>query len=364
MGPAAIFSLLKLEQGFRPSQVQDWLDQTCPEGTTSVASGGAPQSNIFIFPLIRRMYPALIATELASVQPMDRPDGKIFFLDAYRVEGGVSETDAAGVVSSSRVRIDRTDSLSSSYADDPGECEVSKRIQLHLAGRSVVAQTKKLHALWTIEELQDLRAYHGLDAAAELVAVLAQELALEWNQIVLNEMLAGATAGNVSFGTAAPTGFTQTEWDRYISRFIMYAGNNIFKNRRGEMTHIVAGADAWLRLAGIFNLETRNITTSEAFAGLSMTPFTNGPFAGLRTYKTSFWDAVNTNKILIVRRGPTWSDVPYVWAPYVDYVSPTLTTPDIFTQKQGMMSRAAHTVVNGNAMSVVTVNAGATGEPL
>ena len=360
-GEQAIRGLMMLEQGYRPQEVGDWMDQACPEGTTSVASGGAPTSNVFIFPLIRRLYPQLIASEIASVQPIDRPEGKIFFLDAYRIEPGASETDAAGVVSSSRVRIDRTDSLSSSYADDPGECEVSKRIQLHLAGRSVTAQTKKLHANWTIEELQDLRAYHGLDAAAELVTALARELALEWNQIILNELLAGATAGNVSFGTVAPSGYTQTEWDRYVARFFFQASNNIFKKRRGEMTHIIAGADAWLRLVGVFNLDTRNISTGEAFAGLSMTPFTDGPFAGLRTYKTSFWDAVNTNKVLVIRRGPEWSDTPYVWAPYIDYVSPVLTTPDIFTQKQGMMSRAAHSVVAGDAISVVTVNAGSTG---
>lgn len=360
-GPAAITGLLRLAQGYSSEIVQDFLDQACDEGTTSVASGGAPISTAYIFPLVRRMFPMLIVNEIASIQPMDRPEGKIFYLDHYRVEPTLSETDAAGVVSSSRVRIDRTSSLSSSYSDDPGECNVSKRIQLHLAAKPVSAQTKKLHSIWSIEELQDLRAYHGLDVATELTTGMARELSMEWNQIVLNEMLAGAAAGNVSFGTAAPAGFTQTEWDRYIARFIFQAGNNIFKHRRGEMTHIVAGADAWLRLVGIFNLELRNINASEAFTGLSMTPFTDGPLAGLKTYKTSFWDAVNTNKILVIRRGPEWSDVPYVFAPYIDYISPVLTLPDVFTQKQGMMSRAAHTTVVPEAMSVITINVGATG---
>lgn len=35
----------------------------------------------FSYPLIRRMYPSLIARELVSVQPMTMPTGKIFFLD-------------------------------------------------------------------------------------------------------------------------------------------------------------------------------------------------------------------------------------------------------------------------------------------
>ena len=35
----------------------------------------------FALPLIRRIYPNLIANELVSVQPMKEPSGKIFYLD-------------------------------------------------------------------------------------------------------------------------------------------------------------------------------------------------------------------------------------------------------------------------------------------
>jgi hypothetical protein len=365
-GPAAITALTRLAQGYDPYRVQeDFLSQTCADGTTSVAAGGAPQSAIFIFPLVRRVFPLLIATELASVQPMDRPDGKIFYLDAYRVSTGVNSVDEGGSTVSDRMRIDRSDSFSDSYANDPGECGTANLLQLRLSAKSVTAQNKKLYAQWSIEEMQDLRAYHGLDAQGELVSSLAREIALEWNQVVLSEMLAGATAGNRTFNTTAPSGYTGPEWEKYISRYIDALSNDIFNKRHGDITHLIAGPAAWLKLGAAFNTGTnpRSGPEPEMYAGLTLTPFFTASMPGLKTYKTSFWSGVNASKILVLRRGQDWSDTPYVWAPYMDYVSPTLTLPDVFTQKQGIMSRVAHKVVVGDAMGTLTIASG-TGVPL
>lgn len=364
-GPTAIRGLLMMEQGYGAEEVTNFLDQACTDGTTAVGAGGAPQSNIFIFPLIRRVFPQLIATELASVQPMDRPDGKIFFLDAYRISTGVNSLDEAGATISNRMRMDRSDSFNSSYADDPGECNVSTLLQLRLSSVSVTAQTKKLHAIWSIEELQDLRAYHGLDVASELVSALSREIALEWNQIVLQEMLTGQTGGNSNFGTTAPAGYTQKEWDEYLPRYLDKASNDIFKKRYGDMTHVIAGPDAWLKLAAAFRVGTKPAGSNpEMFAGLTLTPFMSGSMVNLKTYKCSFWSSINTTKILVLRRGSDWSDTPYVWAPYIDYISPTLTLPDVFTQKQGIMSRAAHKVVISDALATVTIQQGVAGTAL
>jgi hypothetical protein len=365
-GPAAITALTRLAQGYDPYRVQeDFLNQACADGTTAVGAGGAPQSAIFIFPLVRRVFPLLIATELASVQPMDRPDGKIFFLDAYRVSTGVNSVDEGGNTISDRMRIDRSDSFSDSYADDPGECTTANLLQLRLSSKSVQAQNKKLYAQWSIEEMQDLRAYHGLDAQGELVSSLAREIALEWNQIVLQEMLDGATAGNRTFATTAPSGYSGPEWEKYISRYIDALSNDIFRKRHGDITHLIAGPNAWLKLGAAFSTGTnpRSGPEPEMYAGLTLTPFFTASMPGLKTYKTSFWGGVNSDKILVLRRGADWSDTPYVWAPYMDYVSQTLTLPDVFTQKQGIMSRVAHKVVVGDAMATLTIGAG-TGVPL
>jgi hypothetical protein len=361
-GPANLQALLRLSQGYSPNVVAEQvLYQSCADGTTSLGAGGAPSSALFIFPLVRRVYPRLIATELASVQPMDRPDGKIFYLDTIRKDAN-GYVDEAGATISDRMPIQRSDSFSDSYADDPGECEQTLFVQLRMSSKSIAAQTKKLSASWTIEELQDLRAYHNLDVSLELVGGLSREVALEWNQIVLAEMLAGALAGNLNFGTTAPSGYTQKEWDEYLPRYIDAASNKVFKQRNGDITHLVAGPDAWLKLSATHRIATNpNSETPSQFEGLTLTPWMGGSTPGLKVYKTSFWNARNSDKILVIRRGEDWSDTPYVWAPYIDYVSPVLTLPDTFNQKQGIMSRVAHKVVVGQAMATITIQAGQTG---
>lgn len=367
-GPGALKELVLLSQGFDPSCTADQvLFQDCSAaGSTTVGNSGAPQSAIFIFPLVRRVFPQLIATELASVQPMDRPDGKIFFLDAYRQSPGVNSVDAGGATVTGEMRIDRSDSFSSSYANNPGECQVTQTIQLRLSSVSVTADNKKLQAVWTIEELQDLRAYHGLDASLELVGSLSREIALEWNETVLNELVLNATGANLTFGTSNPTGYTQKEWDEYISRTLDSASAQIFKKRHGDITHIVAGPDAWVKLAATFRVGThpRDGANPEQYAGLTLTPFMQGTLSNVKTYKTSFWAATNTNTIMVLRRGSDWSDTPYVWAPYLDYVSPVLTLPNTFNQNQGIMSRVAHKVVVSDAIGTVTIAQGQTGVPL
>jgi hypothetical protein len=90
---------------------EEWLDQACSDCTTAVGSGGAPASAVFIFPLVRKVFPQLIASDLASIQPMDRPDGRIFYLTAYRISTGVDSVDEAGNTVSNRMAINRSESF-------------------------------------------------------------------------------------------------------------------------------------------------------------------------------------------------------------------------------------------------------------
>lgn len=367
-GRAAAGALLMLAQGHSGQDAADWMDreltQSAPDGYSAVGANGAPQSAPYIFPLIRRVYPQLFATEIASVQPLDKPDGKIFFLDFARKTVGTNYTDANGNTITDRTRNDNPAQFTSSYAADPGEGGTANFIQLKLSNLAVSVENKKLYAGWTLEEMQDLRAYHGLDAALELVGAMSQQVAMEWNLVVLNEMLAGATAGARTFNTTAPSGYTQKEWDEYISRYLVAGSNDIFKKRNGEYTHIIAGPDAWQHLAAAYRVGTvPNGFNPEQYAGITLNPIMVGAATNVKCYKTSLWGSQNTNSILLVRRGQDWSDTPYVWAPYMDTVTPILTTPEVFTQRQGILSRVAHKVVVGDAMATVTIASG-TGVPL
>ncbi len=361
-GPSAARALLALEQG-KTDHAQNILNQSfSAESTIANANAnndGAPLSAPLIFPLIRRVFPRYIMNEVASIQPMDRPQGKIFFLDAYRTE------DPAGF----EKRIDLNTSanpFNSSYADNNTEGSAAELIRLRLTGIIVTAYTKKIMAQWSIEEMQDLRAYHGLDASQELMGSTAREMALEWNKAVLDDMLLQATAYSGTYGGVVPaTGFpNQKDWDEYIWNYVQQLDNAVFSKRNGQITHLVCGVDAALALSKGLRYTTNiggdNGGDMELYPGTTFFGSVNVGALGTRykIFKTNFWGTGTTNgsKILGLRRGTEWSDTPYIWAPYTDYVTPQLTDPQDFSQKQGIASRAGKQVVVSDAMGVLTVN--------
>jgi hypothetical protein len=79
-----------LENQLKSSQ-QERLDEAAVgAGTTTVGSLGTFQK--FAFPLVRRVFPELIANSIVSVQPMSAPVSQVFYLGAARASGSTRET--------------------------------------------------------------------------------------------------------------------------------------------------------------------------------------------------------------------------------------------------------------------------------
>lgn len=72
-------------------------------------------------------------------------------------------------------------------------------IQFHIQQQPVVARTRKMRALWTIEASQDLKAYHNLDLEKELTELLTKELSLEIDRELIEDirMIAYGTGNDV-----------------------------------------------------------------------------------------------------------------------------------------------------------------------
>ena len=58
----------------------------------------------------------------------------------------------------------------------------------HIEQEAVVANTRKMRALWTLEASQDLKAYHNLDLERELTGLLSKELALEVDRELIEDL--------------------------------------------------------------------------------------------------------------------------------------------------------------------------------
>jgi hypothetical protein len=136
-------------------------------------------------------------------------------------------------------------------------------IDIKVDSIAVTAQTRKLKAKWSPELGQDLNAYHNLDAEVELTSILSEQIALEIDREILNDLIAGATAGKyywsrspglfvnrttgveVGAGTTAPdfTG-TVSEWYETLIETINDVSAQIHrKTLRGGANFIVTSPE-------------------------------------------------------------------------------------------------------------------------
>jgi len=207
------------------------------DAPTTVGKLGTFQK--FAFPLIRRVYPQLIANNIVGVQPMSGPVSQIFYLGNNRVAGAWSKDETVyskyrltygGMVASAlggsgiagggtgspavgatagytAVFGDLTGSPSTTmggniamwpdastilgYSVSAGELLEDDEIpemNFHIEQQPVVARTRKMRALWTLEAAQDLRAYHNLDLEGELTSLLSKELSLEIDRELIEDL--------------------------------------------------------------------------------------------------------------------------------------------------------------------------------
>ena len=240
------------------AESQDRVDEA--DSPTTVGKLGTFQK--FAFPLIRRVYPQLIANSIVGVQPMQGPVSQIFYLGADRVHGGSGRVEtiyskyrltyggrtASANFSGANVAATGADVNFSSvfdsvsgapsttmggyvasfpseetilgYSVSAGEALKNDEIaemNLHIEQQPVVSRTRKMRALWTLEAAQDLRAYHGLNMESELTDLLSKELSLEIDRELIEDLrmlaydpsgLTGWDRGTLDMGNSNSFGST------------------------------------------------------------------------------------------------------------------------------------------------------------
>lgn len=379
----------------------------------------------YAFPLIRRIFPSLIANELVSTQPIPQPTGMIFYLDfrygndkAPTVSGDRRDFPggrpnpyfASGIVRGELIGTgdgntqvftlaynpifagslvvyvnsaivanyalttnnEQTAAITFAQAPAPGAAItvdynfdteamgkdgklVVPEMDLAISSDSVTAETKKLKAKWSLEAQQDLMAYHGLDAEAELVNVLGDEVRREIDRLIVNDLFNGASAGNVNWNSVRPADFSgsQKEYDETLWHAIVDANTMVFKRRLRDTTWIVASPDICARMEKLngFKLETSpNSSDQSVQTGLQ---FIGTYRQRYRVYKDPMAVA---NRMLLGYKGNSFFETGYVYAPYVPlYTTPTIIDPNDFTPRRGVMSRYARKLVTGDYYSTVTI---------
>lgn len=375
----------------------------------------------FGFPLIRRVFPNLIANELVSVQPMSMPTAMVFYLDfaygttirgttAGDVIGGNGMTNfnpyyAGGVVrglvlgegdgaevtftvsdahllpvlaNSATVYVDGvpvdftlTDAATGTFTLDvpPADGAVVTvdynlttpteggdnipEIDFNMTSDSVVAETKKLKAKWTLEAQQDMLAYHGVNAETEMLAILGDEIRREIDRQIVNDLYNIASAGNVNWSATAPQDYngSDREYKMTLWEAIIDANNLIYKRRFRNATWIVADPDTCARLEKLDGFsEVQRDWAGQAGMGLER-------FGVIRNRFTVYKDPMApAGKILLGHKGTSIFETGYVYAPYVPlYTSPVFTDPNTMQSVRSVMSRYARKPLITDLYATVTI---------
>ena len=248
-------------------------------------------------------------------------------------------------------------------------------IDIKVDSISVTAMTKKLKAKWSPELGQDLNAYHNLDAEVELTSILSEQIALEIDREVLNDLVQGATGGKLywsrrpgrflnretgadisSYSNESLLGadFTGTvsEWYETLLETINDVSARIHrKTIRGGANFMVCGPE----IASVLEM------TAGFRASIAVDADTGTAGATKVGSVSKKWDVYVDpyflrNVILVGRKGGSFLESGYVYAPYVPLqVTPTIFGPEDFVPRKGVMTRYAKKMVRPDMYGVVYV---------
>jgi hypothetical protein len=264
--------------------------------------------------------------------------------------------------------------LGSVIGDTPWGLEGNENIpeiDIKVDSVAITAVTKKLKAKWTPELGQDLNAYHNLDAEFELTSILSEQIALEIDREIMEDLIKQATAGTYYWSrspglfvnrtsgaeigaSAAAPDFTGTvsEWYETLVETINDVSAQIHrKTLRGGANFVVCGP------------EVANILEFTAGFRASVTADDEtGSIGAVRVGSLSKkFDVIvdpyfPRNVVLVGRRGASFLESGYVYAPYVPLqTTPTIFGPEDFVPRKGVMTRYGKKMVRPDMYGLVIV---------
>jgi hypothetical protein len=251
-------------------------------------------------------------------------------------------------------------------------------INIKIDSKVINAVTRKLKAVWTPEQAQDLEAMYQLDAEVELTQVLSEQIARDIDREILIDLLNAAAIKSAwsrkigryvrindttnlvedvytqsSFSPGTPM-VSQAEWYQTLGETMIDVSNQIYKrNLRSGATWAITSPEVSTVFEAMQGFKPSSILDSTV-AKFSMGVEKVGSIANrFDIYKDPYFPA---NKILLGFKGASVLESGYVYAPYVPLiVTPTLFHPDDFTPRKGVMTRYAKCLIRNDFYGVITV---------
>lgn len=344
------------------------LMETAAAGTT--ATGAISQFNKIIIPMIRRIIPGTIATELVGVQPMSGPVGlaysmRFLFSEAANTGDPVTDIAVGTEVFGNNSKTKRfysgaVDALGVSAGNSAltsdFEAYGGKKLQLEVLRQTITAGSRRLQAKWTVEAMQDLSSQHGLDIEAEITAALSAEIVSEIDNEIINDLI--SLAGTVdTFDMASPsfTGVPNYVGDRHAVLGVMInkVANEIArKTRRGQANWIVVSP----LVASVLQSAAKSVfapAVSGSFEGPNNTKLIGTLNGSIKVYTYIYHDTGTEPILLGYKGGNGEMDSGFFYCPYIPLMSSgVITDPASYNPQVGLMTRYGKASFTSTATSL------------
>jgi hypothetical protein len=269
-------------------------------------------------------------------------------------------------------------SAPSPFSREAGEQTPDKLMGLSLFSKSVTAETFQVAAAVTREQVQDLKQF-GVDAVAQVEAVLTNELTQGINQYILGRIRTNGTLNvnrafgtNTSFDIALPSsatlngGETLPSVHRRILSQILAAANLIAnRGRRGAGNFAVCGPQTATVLQSIAGFVANPMANTFAQAAGAIYPL--GSVAGINIYTDPTMDWTNYS-IAVGRKGdgngPGIVFMPYLMAESVQAIAEGTMAPKVAVKSRfALVDAGFHPETQYVNFSVVATTSGSPAAP-
>lgn len=350
---------------------KQYITETAAAGVS--AAGAIANFQKIAIPMIRRIIPGTIATELVGVQPLAGPVGLAYslrFLFSENLDVGPQGAGSEDIVGGSTEVFgnnSKTKRFYSGAVDANGvatggvattsdfEAFGGRQLSLEVLKQTVTAGTRKLQAKWTLEAAQDLGAQHGLNLEAEITAALSAEIVSEIDNEIINDLI--ALAGTVETFDMAGT-FTGTPHfvgDRHavLGVLINKVANEIArKTRRGAANWIVVSP----LVASVLQSAAKSVfapAVAGSFEGPNNTKLIGTLNGSIKVYTYIYHDT-GTEPVLIGYKGGSGEmDTGYFYCPYIPLMSSNvIIDPATYNPQVSLMTRYGKATFTNTATSL------------
>lgn len=309
-----------------------------------------------VMPLVRRIFPQLLANQIVAVQPMQGPVGLAYAM-RYKYKttvGGATTGDEMGYNTVHQEYSGDSDASPVSgatgeetltgelYGTGSPNNEISEA-GLTIDSTTITAVTRKLKSSWSLESAQDLKNMHGLDMESELISMLQYEIAAEIDRELINTIHSKCTVGNSNLSSVTVSAldgqWEQEKFRALYTRIVKDANQIATDTRRGPGNFIICSPNVVTALdtLGNFLISPTNASPMELAPGIIKVGSVEGRFD---VYRDTF---ATSDYVITGYKGPTAADAGIIYNPYVPVMVNKTMDPNSFHPVIGVLTRYAIT---------------------